>query len=478
MKTNMLSILFWTGIICAIPACNDIREDITKSENDGSVKVSIFTNEVIKTTSPNMTGFNMSYYHDKDHLWENREIAQRLKEVNSRVLRYPGGAETGYFHWKYPGVPGYKDIWNPNHIVGDYENVTENMDTDEFIEWCRVIGAEPLLGINILSGVRNNRLGDSLEEAKEWVQYCKDKGYNVKYWYLDNEVDHSGSYTQITVNKYAEIINLFTPALKAIDPDIKIIVSIIGNATSSKYENLINLAGSNFDMIDLHCYYDWNNAEWKKWIGQKPMINYETKMTYDKEVKSLAEKIKTGEHPHIKLSTLEWNIAPSKVDALSDYQQVLMQTEMFQQLVAAPLEMACMWPLIWNVGQGRFPSLLYQNTYQPAPLYSIFKLYGEALGHKLINNLSSDLRIVSQSILSNDGNRAWVFAINKSDYPIKLKTAFSSADGFNRAKANIVYSNDITLNTCETQVVELTVLDNTATVEVPPFSFTCVELSK
>ncbi len=28
-------------------------------------------------------------------------------------MRFPGGAETGYYHWQHPGVNGYEDFWEP-----------------------------------------------------------------------------------------------------------------------------------------------------------------------------------------------------------------------------------------------------------------------------------------------------------------------------------------------------------------------------
>lgn len=474
MKIKSIGLL---SIAFALISCNSLPDEVTRQENDGSVKIIIYPNLVEKELSTYMTGFNMSYYHDKDALWADEKLVNGLKEVKTKLLRYPGGAETSYFHWQYPGCPGYKDIWNPTHGVTPEEvaGITENMDTDEFISVCNQLGAEPLLGINILSGVVNNKIDESLQEAKDWVNYCKSKGHKVRYWYLDNEVDHNTSYTQITTEKYAELINKFSKELKAIDPEIKLIVSLVGNATQEKYRTLISLAGKSFDIIDLHFYYGWDIAEWNKWISQRPMTDMDVSMSYTKEINSLSSYIKSSENPDIELVSLEWNIAPTKAGKLSDYQQALMQTEMFQQFLQSDLKMACIWPLIWQVEEGTFPSIFNQEDYSPTPLYQILKLYSEVLGSKQVFGISSDLRIVPQCIVGNE--KSWICAINKSKYEIPIKVEIKEGKHLTNAKVYIVSAEDINANECKVSEVSAVINGNVVSFTAPPFSFFRIDLN-
>ena len=477
MVNRMNKMIISTIAMAMLIACQNEPAIMKERVNDGSVEVLIYPDEIKKTISTYMTGFNLSYYRDKDDIWENNNIAQKLKDVKAGILRYPGGGETSYFHWQYPGAPGYRDALNSEHTV-DKDNALKNpdrqMDTDKYIEWCRIIDCEPLLGFNLKSGFVRNDMDDALREAKEWLTYCNvEKGYNVKYWYLDNELNNK-EYKLINMQQYAEIINRFVPELKAIDPSIKIIVNPIGNGRSQAMKDIVRLAAENFDIIDLHYYYDWGNVTWDRWLNQYPLKNEGA--TYVDDVKALSKIIKTSKNPNIKLASLEWNVAPP-AEVVSNYKQVLMQTEMFQQFIESDLEMACVWPLLWDQPLGRFPSLLNQQTYEPAPLYYVYKLYTDALGQQLIHSLSSDQRIISQSVLRLDGQKMWVYLINKSENELKVKANVKSGS-FTKAIGDLILSEDIEAHTCLTEKINVDIQRNIASVVMPAFSIVRVELTK
>ena len=473
----MKKIIYFIVLIITLVSCYTVPEEILKSESDGSVKITCFADVVNQTALQSMMGFNMSYYHDKDSIWANDSIAQKLEGIHTKVLRYPGGAETSYFHWQSSGCPGYNDIWDTNgkFTATSVQNITDNMNTDEFIGWCRQIGAEPLLGINIKSGEAYNLQAQSLQEAKDWVQYCKDKGYNVKYWYLDNEVDNTTARTPITVARYAALITQYSTELKKIDPNIKIIISLLGNATSTNYQTIIGLAGAYIDIIDLHYYYSWNVIDFAIWSKQRPMISADSKLTYTSEINNLQSYISGSVNPNIQLVSLEWNMGPSSTLSVSIYQQALMQAEMFQQLVASKLQMACVWPLIWGIKNSSYPTVLNQQNYSTTPLYEIFKLYGTALGNNLCYSLSSDMRIVSQTIVSAD--KAWAFSINKSSYTLPVKFEVKNGAKYSKAKVTIISSDDINSATCKVSTQQVTIVNNLAEVTIPPYSFFCYEFS-
>ena len=205
------------------------------------------------------------------------------------------------------------------------------------------------------------------------------------------------------------------------------------------------------------------------------MVDMDVNMSYTKEINSLSSYIKGSENPDIELVSLEWNIAPTKAGKLSDYQQALMQTEMFQQFLQSKLKMACIWPLIWQVEEGTFPSIFNQNDYSPTPLYQILKLYSEVLGKEQVFGISSDLRIVPQCIVEND--KSWVCAINKSKYEIPVKVEVNEGKRVTNAKVYIVSAEDIDGNECKVSEVNAVINENTASFSVPPFSFFRVDLN-
>ena len=158
-----------------------------------------------KTTpvSDKLMGFNLIYPHEKNSIWRDGKIAGYLKDVDVGFLRYPGGTVCSYYHWNALTGEGWKDDWDPDNPVTP-KTPSGFMDFDEYIELIRTTGATPLVGINMSSGWRWNRQQDGLDEAIALMQYCKDKSFKVKYWYLDNEpYQHDSNGGSKTPEQYA-----------------------------------------------------------------------------------------------------------------------------------------------------------------------------------------------------------------------------------------------------------------------------------
>ena len=121
------------------------------------------------------------------------DVLELVKPLNVPLLRFPGGTVTKIYHWKNGIGPKSERRKRPNLIWGG--NIEYDFGTAEFIEYCREIGAEPMLVVNMATGTP--------EEASEWVEYCNGTGdtywanlrrehgypepFNVKYWGIGNE---------------------------------------------------------------------------------------------------------------------------------------------------------------------------------------------------------------------------------------------------------------------------------------------------
>jgi alpha-N-arabinofuranosidase len=114
--------------------------------------------------------------------------------------------------------------------------------TAEFVDFCRRVGAEPLMCVNLLSdGVKGywktihgeNRSGDA-NEAADWVSYANDpdnkerlshgirEPLNMKLWQLGNESSYLYE-DGFPLNKAIEHAIEFARAMKERDPSIKIV---------------------------------------------------------------------------------------------------------------------------------------------------------------------------------------------------------------------------------------------------------------
>jgi len=160
-----------------------------------------------------------------------KDIFEAIKELKPTIIRWPGGCTGTSYHW-LDGVgpkeerPRKIDLhfgWPSNYGFG----------TDEFIEYCRRLKAEPFLVCNMGTG--------TLEEAASWLEYCNlEEGtyysnlraryghlepFKVKYWQLGNELSGLHELGYMTPEMYAHIAREWAKTLKRVDPSISIITS-------------------------------------------------------------------------------------------------------------------------------------------------------------------------------------------------------------------------------------------------------------
>lgn len=171
-------------------------------------KISINPNDVIGTINPNIYG------HFAEHLgwciyggvWVGEDspipntggirndVVAALKKMKPGVIRWPGGCFADDYHWQ-DGV-GPRDQ-RPRRVNIHWGEVVESnaFGTQEFIRFCRMVGAEPYIVGNVGSG--------SVRELREWVEYCNFPGdstlakqrtangspepLNITYWGVGNE---------------------------------------------------------------------------------------------------------------------------------------------------------------------------------------------------------------------------------------------------------------------------------------------------
>ena len=158
------------------------------------------------------------------------DVLEKCKELAPPILRFPGGTVMGIYHWQ-DHVGPVENRKNMRNIVWG-GMLCHEFGTAEFVEYCRKIGAEPMICVNMPTGTP--------EEAANWVEYCNgtedsyyanlrrshgyDEPFNVKYWCIGNE-----SYAkpdlgiQHDVNVYIRDAWEFTKYMKMTDPSIELV---------------------------------------------------------------------------------------------------------------------------------------------------------------------------------------------------------------------------------------------------------------
>ncbi len=155
----------------------------------------------------------------------------RLKELGIEIARWPGGNFVSAYDWR-DGI-GDRDKRPPRRELAWNGLESNDMGIDDFMTFCRLIGAEPYLAVN--SG-----LGDAHSAAEE-VEYVNGPAtsrlgrrraanghlapYGVKIWGVGNEMYGPWQWGHMSIRQYAEKHNLIVQAMRKVDPAIKVIAS-------------------------------------------------------------------------------------------------------------------------------------------------------------------------------------------------------------------------------------------------------------
>jgi alpha-N-arabinofuranosidase len=391
------------------------------------VRVSIDAADIRGDISTMLTGVNLIFcWQTKDLLADGR-VATTLREARAGVLRFPGGEVTDYHHWEQPGYPGWKDAWETDpkhrHYTAPEEAAanTHHLDTDAYLALCREVGAEPMLGVNLESGVVYDRVDDGIAEALRWMRYCKEKGYKVRYWFIGNESYHTGTHYRMEAREYGEYIKRYAEAMRAVDPDIEIVANWSSTFSVGPWKALLEAADGQIDIADVHYYWNFGTASWDLWLSQAPMSTSNQWHKSGSFIEEIAKFHKmTRELGYdVKLSSLEWNVGPTG-DAdkvISPYQCAMIQSEQLGQYIAGGLDMATFWPLFspppkGNNNIGRHPTREYldKTDRSPRPVHQAFTLWSNALGQQRVAGKSDNVRAPVVSALSRDGKtlRVWI----------------------------------------------------------------------
>ena len=237
------------------------------------------------------------------------DVVEALRELKVPIVRWPGGCFASAYHWR-DGVgrdrqPSFDKAWG----VED----TNTFGTDEFVKWCRLIGAEPYICTNAGTGTS--------EEMSDWVEYCnlRDKGrfarmrkangvaepHNVRYWSIGNENYLGGEIGAKTVEEWGPLVRESAKMMRAVDSDVKILAAatVSGNWTPP----MLKAAGKYLDYISIHGYWD---RLWQR--GTRPSDYLHCMAFCDAPERQILQAVdllnRNGFGDRIKIAFDEWNL--------------------------------------------------------------------------------------------------------------------------------------------------------------------------
>ena len=194
-----------------------------------------------------------------------KDVMAEVKGLGVPIMRYPGGNFVSGYNW-LDGV-GPRDK-RPTVLERAWNSLeTNQFGTNDFMDWCKLVGTEPLLGFNLGTGTP--------EQAVAYVEYCNvDKGtkwsdlrrehgyeapHNVKYWCLGNEMDGPWQMGHMTAREYGRKARDSARQIRVVDPTTQLIACGSSNTILPTYlvwdREVLEECYDQVDGISLHNYY-------------------------------------------------------------------------------------------------------------------------------------------------------------------------------------------------------------------------------
>ncbi len=224
------------------------------AQSDSDARIDVLLDEPLGTISPNIYGHfteNLSgVIYDGIWVGENskvpnvngirKELIDQMRKIKPAIVRFPGGCFADSYDWR-DGIgpvdkrPRRTNFWSfgdppPAPVTHRYD--PNRFGTNEFVQFCRLIGGQPYLAANLRSL--------PAEQFYRWVEYCNSPAgtttladeraaagfkdpFNVRYWGVGNESWGCGG--KFTAQEYAVEYRRFTTWVPGYNNELSFIAS-------------------------------------------------------------------------------------------------------------------------------------------------------------------------------------------------------------------------------------------------------------
>jgi alpha-L-arabinofuranosidase len=230
-----------------------------------------------------------------------------LKELNATVYRWPGGNFVSGYDWR-DGI-GDRDK-RPPRTNPAWTGVEHNdFGMHEYIDFCRIVGAEPLITVNTGYGDAYSCLAE-LEYANgsEYTPMGSlrkvngsAKPFGVRLWCVGNEMWGDWQLGYMSLEDYIIKHNWIVGKMRAFDPNIVCFAS--GDVGTKWSEGLLKGSADYIDVIAEHFYITPNLDDVTAHVDQL-LDRIKSIITYHRDLRTKLDVLKGK---NIKVAITEWN---------------------------------------------------------------------------------------------------------------------------------------------------------------------------
>jgi len=158
-----------------------------------------------------------------------KDVMDEVRQLGVPIIRYPGGNFVSGYNW-LDGVGPKQD--RPRILDKAWNTIdTNQFGTNEFMAWCKLVGAKPLMGLNLGTGTPERAAAlveyCNVEKGTKWSDLRRSHGieqpYKVEHWCLGNEMDGPWQIGHMTATEYGMKAQDAARQMHYVDPSLKLI---------------------------------------------------------------------------------------------------------------------------------------------------------------------------------------------------------------------------------------------------------------
>ena len=401
-----------------------------------------------------------------------KDLLEAVKALQPPVIRWPGGCFASIYRWKRAIGPQHERKPFYNYVWGEWDSC--GFGIDEYIRFCRIVGTEPMVVVNLGSWDDPAKEDEYIREALEWIEYCNGDAstpmgalraanghpepYDVVHWEMDNETWALG------VERYGRLVAKVAPMIKARWPRVKIHACTFWEKEDAR---LLELCGAHIDYISYHFY---ENPD-----------NYATAPAgFEALFRRYAELIAKSPNPNVRLSITEWNAQSTDWRTglfAGGYLNVMERASDVVRMASPALFLRRVDAPAWDNAFINHDHL----SWFPAPNYVVMKLYRDHFQPlRVACEAAEPLNVVATR--SADGKTVVVKVVNASKESVAATLSVAEPFRASRVSAQRVAARLEDRNTLgeprriAPAAVPVVLRENAASLEFPPLSVTVIRL--
>ncbi|MEM3018625.1 MAG: alpha-L-arabinofuranosidase C-terminal domain-containing protein [Candidatus Bathyarchaeia archaeon] len=371
-----------------------------------------------------------------------QDVLEAIRELKPQIVRWPGGNFASGYHWIDGIGPRHQRPRRFDMAWGSEES--NEFGTDEFLEWCRLVGADPFIVVNAGNGVPS--------EAAAWVEYCNlagrtyyaslrrshgiEKPYGVRLWGIGNEL--YGRWQVgfcIDGKECARRTIEFSNEMRKVDPSIELVA--VGCEDPEWNLSMVKEAGEYFDYLSIHIYTR-GGRPYRELVASP--VDVERRLMGVYRLIEGARR-RYGVKREIKLAFDEWNVWYPEAKAPLHEQITGVGDAIFTGLILNALQRLCRIVPIGGFAQtvNVLPLIIASDDGRIVltPQYHVFKMYASCDADLVLRTSADSPAYLSQELgdyvpfvdisatLGTKGECLHLYAVNRHEKePAELEVSF------------------------------------------------------